>query len=761
MHRLIFTFFVILAFAAAISAQPQVDWIRTYHNDNYDHFFDIYPPADGGYIMCGTTYVNRRSRDATGDMWLVRIDDDGRVLWSGTYGGDDYDAGSTVIEVDEGGFLVGGNRTRDRLVYITAWRIDEDGEEIWSEDYGRGSCQAVIELKSGEFLLTGIKYGDGGQRSGFLICIDGDGELFWEHIYDPRALGFFTGMRETQGGVVLGGKISQGGGIYEIVWIVKANIEEQGEIIWERRHQFLGESSKSINTMVSSGDGDFVLVGDYFMRGEDDNHIQDFIAVKVNGEGELTWTRLYDFEWEQSPGYECCYGIDRLDDGGYALVGMLGQARRGAVVRVNSNGVERWRREYGETENENDEGIWIQSFNSVVMGRNHSIVATGFCEQLQDNTRDGLVIKLEPDILEPQFIVYSPEDTVLTVLQGDTITFWVSAHDAQGDEMSYLWIMGEDTLSTDTTETVIFDELGDFEMQCQVSDGEFIVGITWHVRVMAFYIESFTPDTLEMTVRRNSSVDFALEVRALEDVEFNYLWTLIGRGQQRQVGEEESVSVLFDLTGDHRLEGMVWSDEAADVVDWTIHVRSVIWYWWPEENELSLPVDSRQEFAVFPFNPDSDSLSYLWYLNDEQIDVEDTMFVVTVEFSDVGNHSLVSIVHDGCEVDTVTWEIDVYDPNRAASDNLDPLPDCISLFDPRPNPFNSSTTISYQLPEPGEVSIGIYDINGRLVTALVDGRIEAGYHHAVWDGSTVPSGIYFCRMEAVGYSRSVKMVLVR
>ncbi|NQT33687.1 T9SS type A sorting domain-containing protein, partial [bacterium] len=94
-------------------------------------------------------------------------------------------------------------------------------------------------------------------------------------------------------------------------------------------------------------------------------------------------------------------------------------------------------------------------------------------------------------------------------------------------------------------------------------------------------------------------------------------------------------------------------------------------------------------------------------------------------------------------------------------DNLDPLPDCISLFDPRPNPFNSSTTISYQLPEPGEVSIGIYDINGRLVTALVDGRIEAGYHHAVWDGSTVPSGIYFCRMEAVGYSRSVKMVLVR
>ncbi|NQT35253.1 T9SS type A sorting domain-containing protein, partial [bacterium] len=228
-----------------------------------------------------------------------------------------------------------------------------------------------------------------------------------------------------------------------------------------------------------------------------------------------------------------------------------------------------------------------------------------------------------------------------------------------------------------------------------------------------------------------------------------------------QVGEEESVSVLFDLTGDHRLEGMVWSAEAADVVDWVIHVRSVIWYWWTEENELSLPVDSRQEFAVFPFNPDSDSLSFRWYLNDEQLEFDITEDVITVDFPDVGNHSLVSIVHDGCGVDTVTWEIDVYDPNRTAFDNLDPLPDCISLFDPRPNPFNATTTISYQLPEPGEVSIMIYDIRGRLVTMLTEGKTNAGFHSVVWDGSSVPSGIYLCHMRAVGYSRSVKMVLVR
>ena len=89
------------------------------------------------------------------------------------------------------------------------------------------------------------------------------------------------------------------------------------------------------------------------------------------------------------------------------------------------------------------------------------------------------------------------------------------------------------------------------------------------------------------------------------------------------------------------------------------------------------------------------------------------------------------------------------------------LPGDFRLYPAYPNPFNASTKISYQLPEAGEVSINIYDIRGRLVATLVEGKTNAGLHSVVWDGSSVPSGIYLCHMRASGYSRSVKMVLVK
>ncbi|MFH0883932.1 MAG: FlgD immunoglobulin-like domain containing protein, partial [bacterium] len=67
-----------------------------------------------------------------------------------------------------------------------------------------------------------------------------------------------------------------------------------------------------------------------------------------------------------------------------------------------------------------------------------------------------------------------------------------------------------------------------------------------------------------------------------------------------------------------------------------------------------------------------------------------------------------------------------------------------------PNPFNSTTTIRYQLPETSDVSILIYNISGRVVKTLVDRSQPAGRNTIIWDGNNdngekVSSGIYFVR----------------
>ena len=83
-----------------------------------------------------------------------------------------------------------------------------------------------------------------------------------------------------------------------------------------------------------------------------------------------------------------------------------------------------------------------------------------------------------------------------------------------------------------------------------------------------------------------------------------------------------------------------------------------------------------------------------------------------------------------------------------------------------PNPFNSSTAVVYTLPEAAHVKLVVYDLLGRVVKVLVNGVQDAGRHRTVWDGrdnggSDVASGVYLVRMEAGGFNKVRKVVLVR
>ncbi len=95
------------------------------------------------------------------------------------------------------------------------------------------------------------------------------------------------------------------------------------------------------------------------------------------------------------------------------------------------------------------------------------------------------------------------------------------------------------------------------------------------------------------------------------------------------------------------------------------------------------------------------------------------------------------------------------------------LPSEFGLEANYPNPFNAGTKISYTLPKESDVRVAIYDLNGRHVITLEEGVQQAGRHSVYWEGtgengSSVASGIYFCRMEADGkFIASRKMVMVK
>ena len=78
-----------------------------------------------------------------------------------------------------------------------------------------------------------------------------------------------------------------------------------------------------------------------------------------------------------------------------------------------------------------------------------------------------------------------------------------------------------------------------------------------------------------------------------------------------------------------------------------------------------------------------------------------------------------------------------------------------------PNPFNPSTTISYSLPKTANVSLRIFNTLGQEVAVLVNERREAGNYQSTWNASNVPSGIYFCRLQAGEFIDTKKAILLK
>jgi len=78
-----------------------------------------------------------------------------------------------------------------------------------------------------------------------------------------------------------------------------------------------------------------------------------------------------------------------------------------------------------------------------------------------------------------------------------------------------------------------------------------------------------------------------------------------------------------------------------------------------------------------------------------------------------------------------------------------------------PNPFNPTTTISFSIPTNAYVSLKIYDALGREVAELYKGELNAGTYSHQWNGESLASGIYFCRLQAGTYVDTKKLLLVK
>ena len=82
-------------------------------------------------------------------------------------------------------------------------------------------------------------------------------------------------------------------------------------------------------------------------------------------------------------------------------------------------------------------------------------------------------------------------------------------------------------------------------------------------------------------------------------------------------------------------------------------------------------------------------------------------------------------------------------------------------FTSYPNPFNSSTTISFAVPAKSEVSIRIFDLSGRIVDSVVENNYNSGFYNVSYDAGVLPAGLYLMQMTASDFRAVERIVILK
>ena len=187
MKRLILTisFFILLTI---LQSQNPVDtlWTRTFGGNELDWGHSIQQTIDGGYIITGITMSYGPDVSA---VWLIKTDPDGIEEWNQTFGGNSMDAGYSVQQTNDEGYIIGGMTYSFGAGENDIWIIktDTDGIEEWNQTFGGSFADNGTSIKQtidGGFIISGhTQIVENGEYDILLIKINANGTEEWTQTF--------------------------------------------------------------------------------------------------------------------------------------------------------------------------------------------------------------------------------------------------------------------------------------------------------------------------------------------------------------------------------------------------------------------------------------------------------------------------------------------------------------------------------------------------------------------------------------------------
>jgi len=288
-----------------LDSEGKVKWQRTYGGSDYDMAYAVAIAENGDIIVAGTT---RSFGVGRYDFWILRLDPDGNIKWQKTYGGSDEDAAYAVAIAPNGDIIVAGYTESFGAGGEDVWvlRLDEKGNVKWQKTYGGNNddrAYAIAIAENGDIIVAGYTNSFWVRNTDvWVLRLDENGTILWQKTYGSWCTEGARGVTiASNGDVIVAGYIGESG---SDVWILR--LDENGSMKWQkiygRRDYLEGASAVAI-----APNGDIIVAGAVFMRLSPDGWLKwakkirgDDIKVLPDGTSVLVGTvrtsRLWDFQ---------------------------------------------------------------------------------------------------------------------------------------------------------------------------------------------------------------------------------------------------------------------------------------------------------------------------------------------------------------------------------------------------------------------------------------------------------------------------------
>lgn len=344
------TLFIIpLLIAGSVYAQSGT-FLKVFGGTAQDEGYHVAQTFDGGFIIVGRTFSFGAGSSS---IYLLKTNASGDTLWTKTHGSVFTDAGYSVQQTFDGGYIIAGqlgepDTLMEGLANVYLIKTNTTGDTLWTFlwDGGTGDiAYSLQQISDSGYIACGVLNSSINFNNPvpFLIKIGANGDSLWTKLYDTSSV--VNSVKQTfDGGYILTGSI--GTPPTAKVYLVKT--DAAGDTVWTKKDNW-GFSYGWGKEVIQTQDSGFVITGSMFA-----GSVNNLFLSKVDKFGNLLWSKNYG-------GTKNDYGtsIDLCMDGGFIISGSTYSFATGQftnsdiwLLKTNSDGDTSWTKTYGTTENE-------------------------------------------------------------------------------------------------------------------------------------------------------------------------------------------------------------------------------------------------------------------------------------------------------------------------------------------------------------------------------------------------------------------------